>query len=63
MNTGTFRLVSRSDFDSRVFTLLLKELGIINGTKFVHLKDMQNRNHRPQYYDEFALRRRGAFRI
>ena len=36
-----FTLVTRSDFDGLVCALLLKELGMISGIKFVHPKDVQ----------------------
>jgi nanoRNase/pAp phosphatase (c-di-AMP/oligoRNAs hydrolase) len=36
------RLVTRSDFDGLVCAALLKELGILDETKFVHPKDMQD---------------------
>jgi nanoRNase/pAp phosphatase (c-di-AMP/oligoRNAs hydrolase) len=36
------RLVTRSDFDGLVCAALLKELGILEETKFVHPKDMQD---------------------
>nr|WP_136250758.1 exopolyphosphatase [Ningiella ruwaisensis] len=37
-----FRLVTRSDFDGLVCAVLLKEVGLIDGIKFVHPKDMQD---------------------
>ncbi len=37
-----FRLVTRSDFDGLVCAVLLKELDLIDGIKFVHPKDMQD---------------------
>ncbi len=36
------RLVTRSDFDGLVCAALLKELGILDGIKFVHPKDVQD---------------------
>lgn len=39
---GSFRLVTRSDFDGLVCAVLFKELGMINDIKFVHPKDMQD---------------------
>ncbi len=42
MNTPTFRLVTRSDFDGLVCAVLLKELGLIQEILFVHPKDMQD---------------------
>ena len=42
MAETTFRLVTRSDFDGLVCTVLLKELGMIDEIKFVHPKDMQD---------------------
>ncbi|WP_447971148.1 exopolyphosphatase [Nitrospira sp. M1] len=42
MDTGQFRLVTRSDFDGLVCAILLKEVGIINDILFVHPKDMQD---------------------
>ena len=42
MSEKTFRLVTRSDFDGLVCALLLQEIGIINGMKFVHPKDVQD---------------------
>jgi nanoRNase/pAp phosphatase (c-di-AMP/oligoRNAs hydrolase) len=36
------RLVTRSDFDGLVCAALLKELGVLDGIKFVHPKDMQD---------------------
>ncbi|GJL56717.1 MAG: exopolyphosphatase [Nitrospirales bacterium] len=42
MNTGKFRLVTRSDFDGLVCAILLKEVGIIQDILFVHPKDMQD---------------------
>jgi nanoRNase/pAp phosphatase (c-di-AMP/oligoRNAs hydrolase) len=40
--TEKCRLVTRSDFDGLVCAALLKELGILEETKFVHPKDMQD---------------------
>lgn len=37
-----FRLVTRSDFDGLVCAVLLKELDMLDGIKFVHPKDMQD---------------------
>lgn len=37
-----YRLVTRSDFDGLVCAMLLKELNLISGIKFVHPKDMQD---------------------
>ena len=42
MSDNYFRLVTRSDFDGLVCAVLLKELDMIDDTKFVHLKDMQD---------------------
>lgn len=42
MATEKFRLVTRSDFDGLVCAVLLKKVGIIDGIKFVHPKDMQD---------------------
>ncbi len=42
MSTEKFRLVTRSDFDGLVCAALLKQVGIIEGIKFVHPKDMQD---------------------
>ena len=42
MSEGSFRLVTRSDFDGLVCAVLLKELGMINDILFVHPKDMQD---------------------
>ncbi len=39
---GTYRLVTRSDFDGLVCAVLLKELNILQDIKFVHPKDMQD---------------------
>ncbi len=36
------RLVTRSDFDGLVCAALLKELGVLDGIKFVHPKDIQD---------------------
>src|SRR5262245_59482864 len=36
------RLVTRSDFDGLVCAVLLKEQGLIDESKFVHPKDMQD---------------------
>ncbi len=40
--SGKYRLVTRSDFDGLVSSILLKELGMIDEIKFVHPKDMQD---------------------
>ncbi len=40
---GTFRLVTRSDFDGLVCAVLLKHMNMIDEIKFVHPKDMQDR--------------------
>lgn len=40
--TGTYRLVTRSDFDGLVCAMILKEKGLINDIKFVHPKDVQD---------------------
>lgn len=40
--TQKYRLVTRSDFDGLVCAVLLKELNLIDGIKFVHPKDMQD---------------------
>jgi nanoRNase/pAp phosphatase (c-di-AMP/oligoRNAs hydrolase) len=37
-----YRLITRSDMDGLVCAVLLKELGMIDYTKFVHPKDMQD---------------------
>ncbi len=45
MSTETLekcRLVTRSDFDGLVCAALLKELGLLDGIKFVHPKDVQD---------------------
>ena len=45
MSTETIekcRLVTRSDFDGLVCAALLKELGVLDGIKFVHPKDVQD---------------------
>jgi len=36
------RLVTRSDFDGLVCAMILRELGILDGIKFVHPKDVQD---------------------
>src|SRR5437763_14123089 len=38
----TFRLVTRSDFDGLVCAALLKEMGVLDDTKFVHPKYAQD---------------------
>jgi nanoRNase/pAp phosphatase (c-di-AMP/oligoRNAs hydrolase) len=40
--TKKYRLVTRSDFDGLVCAVLLKELEMLEGIKFVHPKDMQD---------------------
>lgn len=42
MSERKFRLVTRSDFDGLVCAILLKQLGMIDGIRFVHPKDMQD---------------------
>ena len=42
MTDGTYRLITRSDFDGLVCAVLLKELGMVADIKFVHPKDMQD---------------------
>ena len=42
MNSGKFRLVTRSDFDGLVCAVLLNELNLIDDILFVHPKDMQD---------------------
>lgn len=37
-----FQLLTRSDFDGLACAILLKELGILDGIKFVHPKDVQD---------------------
>ena len=37
-----YRLVTRSDFDGLVCAVLLKEMDMLDGIKFVHPKDMQD---------------------
>ncbi len=37
-----YRLVTRSDFDGLACALMLKELGLLGGIKFVHPKDVQD---------------------
>ncbi len=39
---GSFRLITRSDFDGLVCAILLKELGILGDIRFVHPKDVQD---------------------
>ncbi len=39
---GTFRLVTRSDFDGLVCAVLLKELDLVDDILFVHPKDVQD---------------------
>ena len=38
----TYRLITRSDFDGLVCAMILKELKLIDDSKFVHPKDMQD---------------------
>jgi nanoRNase/pAp phosphatase (c-di-AMP/oligoRNAs hydrolase) len=40
--TERYRLITRSDFDGLVCAMLLKDLGILDGIKFVHPKDVQD---------------------
>src|SRR5215475_9813082 len=40
--TQKYRLVTRSDFDGLICAVLLKELDVLDGIKFVHPKDMQD---------------------
>lgn len=42
MASGSFNLVTRSDFDGLVCGMLLKELELIDQIRFVHPKDMQD---------------------
>lgn len=42
MSQEKYRLVTRSDFDGLVCAVLLNELNLIDETKFVHPKDMQD---------------------
>lgn len=42
MSDGTFRLVTRSDFDGLVCAVLLKELDLVDDVLFVHPKDVQD---------------------
>ena len=39
---GTYRLLTRSDFDGLVCAILLKELGMLGEIQFVHPKDVQD---------------------
>jgi len=39
---GTFRLVTRSDFDGLVCAVLLRTLGLVDDVRFVHPKDVQD---------------------
>lgn len=41
-DSGSYRLLTRSDFDGLVCAMLLKELGILAEIKFVHPKDVQD---------------------
>lgn len=40
--TGTYRLVTRSDFDGLVCAVLMRKLNLINDILFVHPKDVQD---------------------
>ncbi|MHC5001885.1 MAG: exopolyphosphatase [Planctomycetota bacterium] len=42
MSDGTYRLLTRSDFDGLVCAMLLRELDLIDDIKFVHPKDVQD---------------------
>jgi nanoRNase/pAp phosphatase (c-di-AMP/oligoRNAs hydrolase) len=42
MDSGRFRLVTRSDFDGLASAVLLRELDLIDDIRFVHPKDMQD---------------------
>jgi nanoRNase/pAp phosphatase (c-di-AMP/oligoRNAs hydrolase) len=42
MLEGTFRLITRSDFDGLVCAVLLRSLGLIHEMRFVHPKDVQD---------------------
>ena len=42
MDSGKFRLVTRSDFDGLASAVLLRELDLIDDIRFVHPKDMQD---------------------
>jgi nanoRNase/pAp phosphatase (c-di-AMP/oligoRNAs hydrolase) len=42
MDSGRFRLVTRSDFDGLASAVLLRELDLIDEIRFVHPKDMQD---------------------
>jgi nanoRNase/pAp phosphatase (c-di-AMP/oligoRNAs hydrolase) len=42
MSDNKFRLITRSDFDGLVCSVLLKELDMVDEIKFVHPKDMQD---------------------
>ncbi len=42
IETKTYRLLTRSDFDGLVCAILLKELGILGSIEFVHPKDVQD---------------------
>lgn len=40
--SAKYQLITRSDFDGLVCAMILKELNLIDGIKFVHPKDMQD---------------------
>lgn len=42
MDSGKFRLVTRSDFDGLASAVLLREMDLIDDIRFVHPKDMQD---------------------
>lgn len=42
MAEGTYRLVTRSDFDGLVCAILLKQIGLVDEIAFVHPKDVQD---------------------
>ena len=42
MKSKKHRLVTRSDFDGLVSSLLLKEIGLVDEILFVHPKDVQD---------------------
>src|SRR3546814_2121818 len=42
MDSGKFRLVTRSDFDGLASAVLLRDLDLIDDVRFVHPKDMQD---------------------
>src|SRR3954453_1565931 len=41
-SNGSYRLVTRSDFDGLVCAALLKDMGMLEDIKFVHPKDVQD---------------------